>query len=437
MFRRRKKDQHHIAPVAEEPAVLLPVEAVFSYGGWHPRTALHLQEVYDFLANMPEKGWVSDGHLAAARHKLEIVSVARQAGYLEYVRAVTASGVEIRFYEDGLYVLEVSSNNPQRAIKFLKEYHQERFSPALGALFSIGLSQAELLPQAEIDQDKGLIVSLHWPHPNRFELDQSFGTVLSKISSEDVAVYKTADLIFVVSSLHGSTMIRDLLEMQLFFSQFQSQLHLLLQQYRQVWSDTALVAERRHLKPNQLNKARSVLFQLRKSATLSQGRLQQMAMPLQTRSEIAQQLELDQHLLQLFHYRFEVLEDSLNYLEWNWKMAIDYIEQTNALVGSLTDRVGRTLNAWTFALLFLLLASSLAGWLVSGKVLSVDHGNFMSLLGVILIGGGIFWLVAVMIQHQEFTLRYPLPKRTVHPPQSQTVVAKKSKSKQSKKKAAS
>src|SRR5690606_22184541 len=132
---------------------------------------------------------------------------------------------------------------------------------------------------------------------------------------------------FLVYAQPNSTQVRDLLEMQLFFEQFQDQLSQSLERYREIWSDTSVIAERPHLKPTQLERAKVALYQLRKQATVAEGRLQQSVLALQTRADIAQQLELDQYLVQLFHYRFEVLEDSLRYLEQSWRMTLDYIER--------------------------------------------------------------------------------------------------------------
>ena len=129
MFRRKTKTPPAVA--AEQPVknVLLPVEAVISLGGWYPRTSLHLQEVYGFLSgqlvDQPKSG------SPTASYNLGVVSLTKQAGYLEYVRAVTASGIEIRYYEDGLYVLDLTSHEPQRAQQQLLDYHRQNFQPAL------------------------------------------------------------------------------------------------------------------------------------------------------------------------------------------------------------------------------------------------------------------------------------------------------------------
>src|SRR4051812_28542960 len=105
-----------------------------TYGGWYQRTTLHLSEVhYLFL-----KG---ESHLALSKEKLkslqaalELRDVSREPGYFEYVKAVTKSGIEIRYYEDGLYILEIEGEHTEdleTSHKLLEEYYKTKLSPAL------------------------------------------------------------------------------------------------------------------------------------------------------------------------------------------------------------------------------------------------------------------------------------------------------------------
>jgi len=93
-----------------------------TYGGWYQRTTLHLSEIYDFLALKRAKSEFSAKVIKANHEKLQISKVTREAGHLEFVKVVTNNGIEIRYYEDGLYVLEINTNEIENGRKILETY---------------------------------------------------------------------------------------------------------------------------------------------------------------------------------------------------------------------------------------------------------------------------------------------------------------------------
>ena len=96
-----------------------------TYGGWYQRTTLHLSEIYDLFKLGHSKLKLSEKKLKEYQGSLDFKKVTREAGYLEYVKAVTNSGIEIRYYEDGLYILEVYAVNPGDGKKLLEDYYNK------------------------------------------------------------------------------------------------------------------------------------------------------------------------------------------------------------------------------------------------------------------------------------------------------------------------
>lgn len=405
VFKRKKKTTAPDTALAKpEPRVVLSTPATASYGGWLPRTALHLHELYAYLAHGTSTLPLHAAKLAELHQSLALTAVARETGYLEYIRADTELGIEIRFYEDGLYVLSLETDDPGEAASVLQTFHDTIFKPAVAYLFSMGAPLPEL-PVQQVKPD--LLLAVTWPNPSRFAIDGYFGKVSSSITSDEVSVYRTERYVFVVCTSHRSTMIRDLVEMQIFFSQFSDQLHQYLSLHRSVWAEVAVIAERRVLQPAQLNKARTVLFQLAKTADLASGRLAQMSSYLQTRASLAEELQLGQQLGQLFHYRFEVLQNSHDYVQQNWRMTSEYIERT---VGMLDSLRLSTLASWLASLMIISLVaaiSSVLGWLRAGQGLSIEHAGFMAVVGIVgtaVVIGLLIWQLSI---HGEFRLRHP------------------------------
>ena len=76
-----------------------------TYGGWYQRTTLHLSEAFDFFLAGKSKLALDRQKLKSLHKKLELTEISRQTSYFEYIKAITKQGIEIRYYEDGLYVL--------------------------------------------------------------------------------------------------------------------------------------------------------------------------------------------------------------------------------------------------------------------------------------------------------------------------------------------
>src|SRR3990172_11914105 len=104
-----------------------PIKPVINYkvtfGGWYQRTTLHLTEVYEFLSTANSYLDIDKAKLKQFHEKLNIIETTREFDYIEYVKATTKEGIEIRYYEDGLYILEMSSVKIQHAKAQLENYY--------------------------------------------------------------------------------------------------------------------------------------------------------------------------------------------------------------------------------------------------------------------------------------------------------------------------
>ena len=116
-----------------------------TFGGWYQRTTLHLSEIYQFLSSASSKLDLDKAILKQNHKKLNLKSVSRETGYLDYIKAVTKDGIEIRYYEDGLYVLEKDSEDILNTLDEMKEYYEVNFKPAISYIFSLGAPTPKIL----------------------------------------------------------------------------------------------------------------------------------------------------------------------------------------------------------------------------------------------------------------------------------------------------
>lgn len=308
-----------------------------TYGGWYQRTTIHLSEIYYFLALGKSNLKLSEQKLQEYHKALNLAAVTREAGYLEYVKAITKEGVEIRYYEDGLYVLELKSNDIISARNILKDYYNKYFEPAVGYIFSLGAPTPKIL--ANIKTIHPVVIGLSERGHDKFIVEANkFGAIYSKIVAKDVSVYKTPEYIFVVSEKSNSELVRELNEMQIFFREFKDHLEKYLDIHRTVWEDIAEIKRKREIRGNEIGKIRLKLDSYQKTVTLISRRINQMGTYGHTRASIAKNLEIEEYMLILFQYKFEVLSNTLDYIKEIWAMTQEYLDSAIKMIVELQSK---------------------------------------------------------------------------------------------------
>ncbi len=298
-----------------------------TYGGWYQRTTLHLSEIYDLFALAKSSLELSKEKLSEFHKKFAFESVSREAGYFEFVKAKSKNGVEVRYYEDGLYILEIEMDALdaiKKAKGLLEAYFNEVLNPATSYIFSLGAPTPKVL--ANIKTVHPIVVSVVQADPKAFRPSRDeFGDIYSTISSEDIIVHKTPGYIFIVSSPKSEGAVAGLVEMQIFFREFKDQLEKYLNIHRNLWEEISDIKERRSLRGNEIEPIRAKLDSYQKTISLISNRINQMGSYIRTRSSIAKGSNIEEHLRKLFEFKFEVLTDTLDYIKEIWKMTTDYL----------------------------------------------------------------------------------------------------------------
>lgn len=293
------------------------------YGGWYQRTTLHLSEVYDLFARGYSNLPLSKEKLHSFSKALNLKEVTREPGYLEFVRAYTRDGIEIRYYEDGLYVLEALSDDVEKGKKILEDYFLKTLNPAIEYIFSLGAPTPKVL--ANIKTEHPVAVSVVSKSRTLTIDPKKFGVVYSEIKSDIATVYKTPSYIFLVTPTSKSSVATDLIEMQIFFREFKDQLEKYLHIHRTIWEEIASIKERHVVRGKEIGALRSKLDAYQTTVNLITNRINQMGSYVHTRASIAQNLEIKKELVLLFEYKFEALVNTLEYIKEIWKMTSEYL----------------------------------------------------------------------------------------------------------------
>lgn len=303
-------------------------------GGWYQRTTLHLSEIYDFLtfgkSNLP----LSHEKLRSLHENMGLVSVSREAGYLEYVWARTKEGIEIKYFEDGLYVFGLVSADIEGARIILDSFYEKRFAPAMAYIFSLGAPTPKEL--ANIKTVHPIAVGVIDEKPETYKVDEDvFGRVYGSIESDELVVKKTGRYIFLVAKQKERDLLEGLIEMQIFFREFKDQLQKYLDIHRKLWEEISDIKERKVIQGAEVENVRAKLDAYQKTINLIGSRINQMGAYVHTRAEISRDLKITEHLDSVFQYKFDVLTNTHSYIKEIWSMTENYLGTALAVVNDI------------------------------------------------------------------------------------------------------
>lgn len=302
-----------------------------TFGGWYQRTTLHLTEVYKFLAEAKSNLDLDKNKLKILRDQLDLKSIKRISGYLEYIEAHTNSGVKIKYYEDGLYVFSTQAKNIENDSKKLKEYFEKKWKPAISYLFSLGAPTPKIL--SNMKDDHPMVLGDISVDPNKIKINPKiYGKVYSETSSKNMHVFKTNKYIVTIVSKRAGKDLESLIDMQIFFREFKLQLHKYLDIHRKIWEEIAKIKEKKKIKGKDADEHRAKLESYRKSVKLIENRINQMGAYAKTRASLSKVLGVEDSLISHFEYKHEDLLNTLEYIKEIWEMTLDYVDSAIEII---------------------------------------------------------------------------------------------------------
>lgn len=294
-------------------------------GFWFQRTTLHLSEIWDFLNEQKSELDIPKDKIKQSAKSLDLKKVTRENGPLEYILAETTTGIIFRIYEDGLTILEKKSAGAKEDPEQIKKYYDEKLSPAISLIFSKGAPVPKelaniktILPYIVVSNDgteEGI---------KKFfkEHDEE---VYSTVTTKNVGVYKSPTFI-LINNLKKEELIRGIVESQIFFREFKTQLHRYLNIHRIVWEKIATIKEQGAIKGTQIAPLRNELSDYQKTINLIDARIKQMGSYIRTRQKVTDIKQVDEYLNPLFQLKFETLQDSHEYINHLWGMTKSYLD---------------------------------------------------------------------------------------------------------------
>jgi len=380
-------------------------EVKITFGGWYQRTSLHLTEIYDFLSKCESRLSLSKEKLKEFHKDLNLKFTIKETGNLDFVKAETKSGIEIRYYEDGLYILEIKkTKNIGSSVKLLKNYFENSFNPAINYLFSLGAPTPKIL--SEIKESHQIVITKFDGKHSEFDVPQKFGRVYNKTTSKEISVYKTPEYIFAVGT-SDEKILNSIVETQIFFREFKSQLHRYLSIHREIWEEISEIKERKFVLGKDVEFYRVQLEIHKKTIYLINNRINQMSSYAHTRASLAKTLNIEKQLTELFQYKFEDLFNTHSYIKEIWSMTKNYVDSAISVLVEVANKANvsgiRSIQILASIGVFV----GIIGYLTKDtlpKFSKIGLFYFSILIGAVIL---IDYLIKFFAKNKKYELKFP------------------------------
>lgn len=320
-------------------------------GGWFQRTMLQLTEIYDFLRAGKTQLNLDHDKLLDLRKSLGIGKIDYGVDGEEFVEFTTNVSITVKIYEDGLIVLnnkDVSEDTLFADIDELTDYYEQKLSPAINYLFSLG---------APVPKELANIVNVY---PYFVVCDRAtkeeIADLLSRtekqkyfeFDNKNYDVTRGDKYYFINKKTDVTDNIEKYIESQIFIREFKGQMHRYLNMHRIIWEKIDKVKEQVNVKGADIVKFSSTLEGYAKTVNLIDGRINQMGTYISTREKISKSDEGLAEFLAISGYRFETLKDTLDYIKYLWDMTQTYLSSAQKLFSGLkSDVTSKSINSLT------------------------------------------------------------------------------------------
>jgi hypothetical protein len=377
-------------------------------GGWFQRTTLHLSEIWDFFGEGTSFLALDKEEMARVRAELGISQVSRESGPLEYVYVKSTHGVDYRIYEDGLVVLEKAPSELARDFEDIKNYYDTKLSLALSLIFSKGAPVPKEL--ANIKTILPYIVSVS--SASSADIDKLFvdfrEEVYSRVKTKNVEVCRGGGII-VINNLVNEDLLRDIIESQIFFREFKTQLHRYLAIHRNLWEKIRAIKERGEIAGTEIDKLRSELSLYQKTINLIGARIDQMPAYVRTRQKITNIESLDKDLQPLFQLKFETLLDTHEYVKHLWAMTKNYLGSTMELFADLQAKSTKNTISSLQLVTTIGVVAGILGYLSKDTLPTLTGAGMVYFLILITLT----WFINTLVSRFYKRKRYPVDGRDV------------------------
>ncbi len=320
-------------------------------GGWFQRTMLQLTEIYDFLRDAKTQLKLEPKKLEKLRSNLGIGSIEYGVYGEEFIEYTTIYDIKVKIFEDGLIILnntDVSYETLFADMDKLTEYYNNRLSPALSYLFSLGAPVPKELANIESIFPYFIVSEKATKKQMSELLAQTEKQKYFEFDNTKYDVIRGDKYYFINNKKQSMDNIQRYIEEQIFIREFKGQLHRYLNMHRIIWEKIDAVKEQTNIKGSEIVKFTTKLEGYAKTVNLIDGRIKQMGTYIGTREKIAKNDSELAEFLSVSGYRYETLKDTLDYIKYLWDMTKSYVTSAQKLFNGIkSDVTSKSIDSLT------------------------------------------------------------------------------------------
>ena len=320
-------------------------------GGWFQRTMLQLTEIYDFLRDTKTQLKLDSKKLEKLRANLGIGSIEYGVYGEEFIEYTTIYDIKVKIFEDGLIILNntnVSYETLFADMDKLTEYYDNRLSPAISYLFSLGAPVPKELANIETIFPYFIVCDKATKKQMSELLAQTEKQKYFEFDNAKYDVIRGDKYYFINNKKQSMDNIQRYIEEQIFIREFKGQLHRYLNMHRIIWEKIDEVKEKTNIKGSEIVKFTTKLEGYAKTVNLIDGRIKQMGTYIGTREKIAKSDPELAEFLSVSGYRYETLKDTLDYIKYLWDMTKSYVTSAQKLFNGIkSDVTSKSIDSLT------------------------------------------------------------------------------------------
>ncbi len=320
-------------------------------GGWFQRTMLQLSEIYDFLRECKTQLKLDDNKLNEYRRNLKIGNIEYGVNGEEFIRFTTGVGISVKLFEDGLIVLcnsNISYDTLMNDIDAVQDYYENKLSPALSYLFSLGAPVPKELASIESVYPYFIVCDKASQEEMQELLVKTERQKYFEFNNDKYDVLRGDKYYFINNKEKSDEEIQRYIEEQVFIREFKGQLHRYLNIHRIIWEKIDDVKGNVKVKGSDIVKFTTRLDGYAKTINLIDGRIKQMGTYITTRERIAKNDSELSEFLEISGYRYETLRNTLQYIQYLWTMTENYVAAAQRqFAGLKSDVTSKSVNSLT------------------------------------------------------------------------------------------
>ena len=230
----------------------------------------------------------------------------------------------------------------------LTEYYNNRLSPALSYLFSLGAPVPKELANIESIFPYFIVSEKATKKQMSELLAQTEKQKYFEFDNTKYDVIRGDKYYFINNKKQSMDNIQIYIEEQIFIREFKGQLHRYLNMHRIIWEKIDAVKEQTNIKGSEIVKFTTKLEGYAKTVNLIDGRIKQMGTYIGTREKIAKNDSELAEFLSVSGYRYETLKDTLDYIKYLWDMTKSYVTSAQKLFNGIkSDVTSKSIDSLT------------------------------------------------------------------------------------------